>query len=105
MPRAGTYANHKPRDVEKAVRRHLEGNEPIADLAKELKVSRQTLYSWVDAYKKRAMESIDRIGKSKAELDKVDKAQLIAQNETLQTENRKLRDRLVNLMMKYGEIP
>ena len=51
------------------------------------------------------MANIDRVGKSKGELEKIDKVQLIVQNELLQTENRKLRDRLVDLMIKYGEIP
>jgi hypothetical protein len=48
----------------------------VADLAKELKISRQTFYSWIEAYKKRAMASIDRVGKSKSELEKIDKATL-----------------------------
>jgi transposase-like protein len=104
MPRAG-QTKHKPAVIEKAVKRHLEGDELVADLAKELKVSRQTFYSWIEAYKKQAMANIDRVGKSKGELEKIDKVQLIAQNELLQTENRKLRDRLVDLMIKYGEIP
>ena len=88
-----------------AGKRHLEGDELVVNLAKELKVSRQTFYSWIEAYKKQAMANIDRVGKSKCELEKIDKAQLIAQNEMLQTENRKLRDRLVNLMIKFGVIP
>jgi transposase-like protein len=104
MPRAGE-TKHKPSVIEKAVKRHLEGNELVADLAKELKISRQTFYSWIEAYKRKAMASIDRVGKSKSELEKIDKATLVAQNEMLQTENRKLRDRLVGLMIKYGELP
>jgi regulator of replication initiation timing len=38
-------------------------------------------------------------------LDRTAKSELVAQNEILQTENRKLRDRLVALMVKHNEIP
>jgi transposase len=104
MPRAGE-TKHKPSVIEKAVKRHLEGNESVAKLAKELKVSRQTFYSWAEAYKKKAIANIDRVGMSKGELEKIDKTALAAQVEVLQAENRKLRDRLVSLMIKHGEIP
>jgi regulator of replication initiation timing len=51
------------------------------------------------------VERIERKGVSKVDLEKTAKADLIAQNEILHSENRKLRDRLVNLMIKHGEIP
>jgi transposase-like protein len=91
--------------IDKAVKRHLEGGETIASLAKELKVSRQTVYSWVNNFKQEVMEGVERAGASKTDLERTAKAELVAQVEMLALENRKLRDRLVTLMIKYREIP
>jgi transposase-like protein len=93
------------RKIEEAVKRHLDGGESVAALAKKYKVTRQTVYLWIEAYKKRVMERLERTGVSKTDLEKTAKAELIAQNEILQAEVRKLRDRLVALMVKHNEIP
>lgn len=37
----------------------------MAKLAKELKVSRQTFYSWTEDYKQRAMLRIERAGRQR----------------------------------------
>jgi transposase-like protein len=104
MPRRGETTLSAAK-IERAVKRHLEGGELVVSLSKEFKVSRQTFYNWLEAYKRQAVERIERKGVSKVELEKTAKADLIAQNEILHSENRKLRDRLVNLMIKHGEIP
>jgi transposase-like protein len=93
------------RKIEEAVKLHLDGGESVAALAKKYKVTRQTVYLWIEAYKKRVMERLERAGVSKTDLEKTAKAELIAQNEILQAEVRKLRDRLVALMVKHNEIP
>ena len=49
MPRAGETKKPPPHVIEKTIKRHLEGGEPVAKLAKDLKVTRQTIYSWVGA--------------------------------------------------------
>lgn len=87
------------------VKRHLEGGESIKALCKHLKISRATAYNWLEQYKAELAQSAMRVGVNPKDLEKTAKQELIAQNEILQTENRKLRDRLVSLMVKHGEIP
>jgi hypothetical protein len=51
------------------------------------------------------MDRVEHAGESKTDLEETAKAELIARVEVLETENGKLRNRLVSLMIKYGEIP
>jgi hypothetical protein len=86
--------------IDKLVRRHLEGNESVAALAKEGGVGRAGFYLWVKDYKEQVMRRAMRSDMSPQELEKRAKADLIAEIESLRVENRKLRDRLVAEMMK-----
>jgi len=103
MPRKGE-TDTPQKEIDKAIKRHLEENTPVAQLAKELKVTRQTIYSWVENYKRKVMERMERAGQSPAELEKIAKSELVAQIKALQSENRKLREKVLAMMMKYGEI-
>jgi transposase-like protein len=96
----------RPQHVrDEAVKRHLEGQETVKSLCKFYKVSRATMYNWIEGYKRDIVEAAKRQGIAPRDLDRTAKSELVAQNEILQTENRKLRDRLVALMVKHNEIP
>jgi transposase-like protein len=83
---------------DEAVKRHLEGGETVKALCKFYKVSRATMYNWVEAYKAEIVQNVKTQGVAPRDLERIQKQELIAQNEILQTENRKLRDRLVDAL-------
>jgi transposase-like protein len=103
VPRAGEF-KHPKAIRDKAIKRHLEGGESVEKLAKYYKVTRQTLYSWLDAYKQSVLHAAERAGMSPADLEKRSKTELVAENMALKAENRKLRDRLVTMLMKTGDL-
>lgn len=90
--------------IEKAVRRHLEGGELGVDLAKEYKVSSSTFYLWLKNYKKAFLKrSMDSEMKPR-DIATVDKNQLLAEIQALKAENRMLRNKITDLLIKCGEI-
>ena len=89
--------------VAKAVKRRLAG-ESADTLAKEYKVSRATLYNWTAAYKRQLLEQSTIADMSPREAETADKRVLMAENEALKLEVRKLRDKVVAMMIKAGEI-
>lgn len=89
--------------IDEAVKRHLEGKEQVTTLCKYYGVSKAGFYLWVKNYKDRVMAQSRRVGMSPEGLEKAERSELVVQVQTLQAENRKLRDRLVSLMMKYGD--
>ena|SRR5579859_824660 len=94
----------KPKHViDKIVKRHLAG-EGADELAKECKVIRATIYNWVTAYKKALVERSKREGMTPRDAEIADKQTLIAELEQLRLENAKLRDKVVAMMIKAGEI-
>jgi transposase len=92
-----------PKAMEKAAKRHLAG-EQAEGLAKEHKVSRATIFNWTARYKEQALEQSRREGINPKELEKQDKATLVAKLQALELENRRLRDKVVALLLKTGEI-
>jgi hypothetical protein len=78
--------------------------EQAEGLAKELKVSRATIFNWTSRYKEQALEQSRREGINPKELEKQDKASLIVKLRALELENRRLRDKVVALLLKTGEI-
>lgn len=89
--------------VAKAVKRRLAG-ESAGSLAKEYKVSRATLYNWTAAYKQQLLDQSKLADLSPGDAEKADKQVLMAENEALKREVRKLRDKVVSMMIKAGEI-
>jgi transposase-like protein len=89
---------------DEAVIRHLEGQETVKSLCKSFKVSRATMYNWIEGYKRDIVEAAKRQGVAPRDLDRTAKFELVAQLEVLQTENRKLRDLIVDLMVKRVEV-
>jgi transposase-like protein len=102
MPRRN-YTKLPQKVIDKAVRRHLEGGEVGVDLAKEHKISTATFYVWVKKYKEALLES-SRHGETSQDFERADKRTLIAELQQLRAENRRLRDKIVEVMLKSGEI-
>lgn len=101
MPRAGEYATSKKKRDE-AIKRHLEGGESVGKLHKEYRVTRQTMYAWLDTYKKGVLEIVAKAGMSSADLEKRSKAELVAQIQALKAENSQLKNRLVAYVLRDG---
>jgi transposase len=92
-----------PKAIEKAVKRHMAG-ERADTLATELKVSRATIFNWTAKYRADTLEQARRGEMTPKELERQDKSALVAQLEALKLENRRLREKVVALMLKSGEI-
>jgi transposase-like protein len=90
--------------VNKAVKRHLEGGESAIALAREYRVSRATLYNWVAAYRRQLLARAAKQGMSAHDAEASDKRTLVAKIRQLELENARLRDKVVSLMIKGGEI-
>jgi transposase-like protein len=91
-----------PKIIAQAVRRHVEGGENADALAKEFEVSRASIYGWVAKYKQDVLERSRRDGMSALDADRADKADLIAQIEALELENKRLRDRIIDMLLQTG---
>jgi hypothetical protein len=88
------------RIITQAIKRHVEGGESADVLAKEFKVSRASVYGWVAKYKKDILARSRRAGMAPLDAAHADKAELIAQVEALELENKQLRDRVIAMMLK-----
>jgi transposase-like protein len=88
--------------IEKAIKRHLEGGEAAVDLAKAYKVSRATFYNWLKQYKQQILEASKQM--SPAALEKRDKITMAAEIQALRLENQQLRNRLIKMLIKSGEL-
>ena len=86
-----------------AVKRHMAG-ESVAVLAKYYKISKPGFYLWVAKYKQALLESADRKALTPADAALTDKRVLIAEIQALKLENAKLRNKVVSLMVKHGEL-
>jgi transposase-like protein len=86
--------------IAQVVKRHIEGGENAEALAKEFKVSRASVYGWVTKYKNEILARSRRAGMSPLDADRADKTELIAELEALKLENRKLRELVLNSMLK-----
>lgn len=81
------------------MKRHVEGGENAEVLAKEFKVSRASVYGWVTKYKNEILARSRRAGMAPREADRADKTELIAEIEALKLENKRLRDRVIQMML------
>jgi hypothetical protein len=95
---------HPQHVIDEAVKRYMDGRESVRVLAKFYKISKAGFYLWVAKYKKQLVETSKRSGMSPADADRADKRTLATEIEQLRLENRKLRDRVVSLMIKSGEL-
>jgi transposase len=86
--------------IDRAVKRHVEGGENAEDLAKEFRVSRASIYGWVAKFKQNVLDRSRRDGMTPLDAERADKADLIAQIEALELENKRLRDKLINILLQ-----
>jgi transposase len=97
-------ATKRPQHViDEAVKRHVDNGEQAAVLAKLYKVSKAGFYLWVKKYKQDLLDKSKRSGMSQADAKTADKQALIIEVQALKLENRKLRDKVLDYMMKVGE--
>jgi transposase len=89
-----------PKIIAQAVKRHVEGGENAEALAKELEVSRASIYGWVAKFKQNVLDRSRRAGMTPVDADRADKAELIAHIEALELENKRLRDKLINMLLQ-----
>jgi transposase len=108
MPRKGETATPQ-KLVDKFIKRHLEGAESVDALAKEYRskgynVSRATGYMWVTKFRLRMIDEKMLAGGPPEKVEKAAKTELIALVAELKAENTKLRNKVIALMMKSGEL-
>jgi hypothetical protein len=89
--------------IDEAVKRRMAG-ESVAVLAKYYKISRPGFYLWVKKYKEQLLEKSKHNGMSTHDAEVSDKRTLIAEVQALRLENQKLRNKVVSLMIKSGEM-
>ena len=88
--------------IDEAVRRHLEDGEAVPVLCKYYGISRAGFYNWVNKYKERVLDASRKEGMTPAALKSSEKQELVIEVQSLRLENKRLRDRLVQMMLKYG---
>lgn len=89
--------------IDEAVKRYM-GGEQVSTLAKYYKVSRAGFYLWVRKYKEETLERSKKSGMTPHDAELSDKRTLVSEIQALKLENHKLRDKVVALMIKAGEI-
>lgn len=88
---------------DKVVKRFFAGEQATA-LAKEYKVSKPGLYQWAAKAKKDLLEQSKQANMTPEDIEKSSKKVMAIELEQLRLENRKLRDRILAMMIKSGEI-
>lgn len=91
--------------IEECVKRKLAG-ESVATLAKYYKVSRPAVYLWLAKSQREALAKGTNHGRelSPKDAETADKRVLIEEHRLLKLENQKLRDKVMELLFKTGEI-
>lgn len=85
--------------IEEACRRHINGESAEA-LATEYGISKAGFYLWVRQFKQRVLETPATLAATKeAKLE-----QLVVEVAALKEENRQLRNKVISLMIKAGEM-
>lgn len=89
--------------IDQAVKRFMGGEQAVA-LAKEYKISRPGFYLWVRKHKEQLLEESKKANMTPADREKSDKKVLSIEIDELRNENRKLREKVISMMIKLGEI-
>jgi hypothetical protein len=90
------------KEIDSAIKRYLAG-ESVNGLSKEYRISRAGMYLWLKKAKAEAtqVKHVREVGKRGVEQEvRINKDLRLKQ---LEEENKKLKDRLFQLMNKYGE--
>jgi hypothetical protein len=85
--------------IDEAVKRHMAG-ESAAVLAKFYKISKPGFYLWVSKYKAAMLEKSKTQGMTPHDAEVSDKRTLIVEIQALKQENRKLREIVLDSMLK-----
>jgi transposase len=97
-------ATKRPQHViDEAVRKYFNG-ESAGVLAKLYKVSKPAMYNWIAKAKQAKLEAAARMDMSPKQLSERDREALLTENKALKDENAKLRNKVVSLMIKAGEM-
>lgn len=97
-------ATKRPQHViEQAVKRFMAGEQAVA-LAKEYKISKPGFYLWVSKYKRELLEKSKTVNMTPKDAATADKRTLLIEIDSLKLENRKLRDKVLDMMVKAGEL-
>lgn len=91
-------------EIDKWVRKHLEDGVPVRDLAKLAKVSVPGFYLWVSKAKAEMYEKSKRLGMSPVDIEKSDKQNMLYELDQVKMENTRLRERLMAVLIKHGEL-
>lgn len=89
--------------IDQAVKRYMAGEQAVA-LAKEYKISKPGFYLWVARHKAEILEQAKKQDMTPKDAAIADKRTLLVELEQLRLENRKLREKVVAMMIKSGEI-
>ncbi len=89
--------------IDKYVKRYMTGEQATA-LAKEAGVSKPGFYLWVKKHKEQILENSKKVNMTPADAAIADKRTILVELEQLRLENRKLREKVVAMMIKSGEI-
>jgi transposase len=92
------------RKIDEFIKRHLEGGEGVRPLAKAYKISVATGYLWLQRHRQKMLDKSFAAEMSPAALEKVAKSALVAELRALKLENAKLRNKIVSLMIKAGDL-
>jgi transposase len=98
MPHKG-----KPDHVKKDAVKRRSAGESVESIAKSLKVSNVAVYQWLEQYKKDALERSKRADMSPKDVALADQRDKDALIQALKDENRRLRNRLGDLLID-GEL-
>lgn len=87
--------------IDEAVKRHLNG-ESVEALAKHYKISRAGFYLWVSKAKAAMLAKAAAVDMTPKEKELSDKRILIAEIQNLKIENRRLRELVLDSMLRKG---
>lgn len=102
MPAKGN-TKRPQHEIDAAVKRYLAG-EPVSVLSKYYRVSRPGFYLWIAKYKEDLLKKASKENMSPKDAATSDKRVLMTENEALRAEVRKLRDKVIDMMVKSGEL-
>lgn len=102
MPAKGN-TKRPQHQIDEAVKRYMAG-EPVTVLSKYYKISRPGMYLWIAKYKEDLLRKASKENMSPKDAATADKRILITENEALKAEVRKLRDKVISMMVKSGEL-
>jgi transposase len=89
--------------IDEAVKRFMNGEQAVV-LAKHYKISKPGFYLWVKKYKEELLRTSKTGDMTPHQAELSDKRTLIAEVQALKLENQKLRNKVVSLMIKSGEM-